>query len=117
MCVMSHCTTHSFEIICRAWKVELADHTVHSDYKEQGLNPIRDVGFFKFMKHFLLTNFHIGKLSQTMIPSFVKITTKTSQCSIQMFLNLGKLKVFRIKILTKIVLPLHTPVLLDESGF
>ena len=31
--VMSHCTTHSFEIICRGWKVGLADHMMHSFYK------------------------------------------------------------------------------------
>ena len=24
--VMSHCTTHSFEIICRGWKAGFADH-------------------------------------------------------------------------------------------
>ena len=27
---MSHCTTHSFEIICRGWKVGLADHMMRS---------------------------------------------------------------------------------------
>ena len=31
--VMSHCTTHSFEIICRGWKVGLAHHMMRSFYK------------------------------------------------------------------------------------
>ena len=28
--VMSHCTTKLFEIICRGWKVGMADHMMHS---------------------------------------------------------------------------------------
>ena len=32
-CVMTHCTTHSFEIICRGWKVGLADHMMRCFYK------------------------------------------------------------------------------------
>ena len=27
---MPHCTSHSFEIICRGWKVGLADHMMRS---------------------------------------------------------------------------------------
>ena len=30
-----------------------------------GSNPIRDVGFFQTMRHFLFTNFHIHKSMQT----------------------------------------------------
>ena len=36
--VMSHCTTHSFEVICRGWKVGLGD-------------------FFQTMHHFLVYEF------------------------------------------------------------
>ena len=96
---MSHCTTHSFEIICRVWKVGLADHMMHSVYNstairykvsykvqsltycvresvvraldfypgDPGSNPIRDVGFFQTMHHFLVKfvrrYFHKNSLS------------------------------------------------------
>ena len=33
VCVMSHCTIHSFEIICRGWKLGLADHMMRSFYE------------------------------------------------------------------------------------
>ena len=33
--VMSHCTTHSFEIICRGWKVGLTDHDAKHLYIAQ----------------------------------------------------------------------------------
>ena len=34
---MSHCTTHSFEIICRGWKVGMADHMMGSFYKNAAI--------------------------------------------------------------------------------
>ena len=32
ICVMSHCTIHSFKIICCGWKAGLADHMMLSLY-------------------------------------------------------------------------------------
>ena len=87
MVVMSHCTTHSFEIICCGWKVGLAYHIMPSFYKKHSYsiqciiyistisdilrqevdflaqwirNPIRALGFFQTMHHFLVMNFLIS---------------------------------------------------------
>ena len=101
---MSHCTTHSFEIICRGWKVGLASinstyiyiaiqYNVSYKYNlrhaasgsrtfgsvvraldfypgNPGSNPMRDVGFFQTMHHFLVTNFHIRKKGYTFFVTF-----------------------------------------------
>ena len=39
-----------------------------------GSNPIRDVGFFQAMHHFLVTNFHIRKMGARLSHLVIKMT-------------------------------------------